>query len=89
MDPPRPQDPIPGRYAAGEISVADAATRLGCSTGIVYYWIETAQLDARRGSANRLCITWTPTIEAACRRRIAESAHLKTAARRALAAATS
>ncbi len=81
--------PSPDCYAAGEIGVADAATRLGCSTGIVYYWIETAQLDARRGSGNRLCITWTPTIEAACRRRIAESAHLKTAARRALATATS
>jgi hypothetical protein len=80
--------PSPGRYAAGEIGVADAAARLGCSTGVVYYWIETAQLDARRGVGNRHCITWTSTIEAACRRRIAESSHLKTATRRVLAAAT-
>ncbi len=80
--------PSPQRYGAGEIGVADAAARLGCSTSVVYYWIETAQLDARRGVGNRLCITWTPTIEAACRQRIAESGHLKTAARRALTAAT-
>ncbi len=80
--------PSPDRYAAGEIGVAAAAARLGCSTSVVYYWIETAQLDARRGSGNRLCIPWTPTIEAACRRRIAESGHLNTAAHRALAAAT-
>jgi DNA invertase Pin-like site-specific DNA recombinase len=80
--------PSPDRYAAGEIGVADAADRLGCSTGVVYYWIETAQLDARRGSGNRLCIPWTPDIEAACRRRIAESGHLNTAARPALAAPT-
>jgi DNA invertase Pin-like site-specific DNA recombinase len=79
--------PSPHRYASGEIGVADAAARLGCSTGVVYYWIETAQLDARRGPGNRLCIPWTPTIEAACRRRITESGHLNTAARHTLAAA--
>ena len=78
----------PDRYAAGEIGVAEAATRLGCSTGVIYYWIETAQLDARRGPGNRLCITWTPHVEAACRRRIAESSHLNTAARRTDTAGT-
>jgi DNA invertase Pin-like site-specific DNA recombinase len=78
----------PDRYAAGEIGVADAAARLGCSTGVVYYWIETAQLDARRGPGNRLCIPWTRDIDAACRQRIAESGHLNTAARRTLAAGT-
>ena len=78
----------PQHYAAGEIGVSDAATRLGCSTGVIYYWIETAQLNARRGAGNRLCIPWTPTIEAACRQRIAQSGHLKTAAPGALAEAT-
>jgi DNA invertase Pin-like site-specific DNA recombinase len=74
--------PSPHPYAAGEIGVAEAAHRLGCSTGVVYYWIESAQLDARRGPGNRLCITWTPEIEAACQRRIAASGHLNPAARR-------
>lgn len=73
--------PSPHPYAAGEISVAEAAHRLGCSTGVVYYWIESAQLDARRGPGNRLCIAWTPKIEAACQRRIAASGHLNPAAR--------
>jgi len=69
-------------YADGEISVAEAARRLGCSTGVIYYWIDSAQLDARRGPGNRLCIPWTSNIEAACRRRIAGSGHLTPAARR-------
>ena len=74
--------PAPAPYAGGEISVAEAARRLGCGTGVIYYWIETAQLDARRGSGGRLCIPWTSNIEAACRRRIAGSGHLNPAARR-------
>jgi excisionase family DNA binding protein len=80
--------PAPLAYADGEISVAEAARRLGCSTGVIYYWIENAQLDARRGAGNRLCITWTANIETACRRRIAESAHLNPAARRTGTAVT-
>jgi DNA invertase Pin-like site-specific DNA recombinase len=74
--------PAPAPYAAGEISVAEAARRLGCGTGVIYYWIESAQLEARRGPGGRLCIPWTSTIEAACRRRIAGSGHLNPAARR-------
>ena len=68
--------PAPVAYAANEISVADAAARLGCSIGVVYYWIDNAQLHARRDSGNRLCITWTEQTEAACRARIAASTHL-------------
>jgi DNA invertase Pin-like site-specific DNA recombinase len=74
--------PAPPPYAASEISVAEAARRLGCSAGVIYYWIESAQLDARRGPGNRLCITWNDQVETACRRRIAESGHLNPAARR-------
>jgi DNA invertase Pin-like site-specific DNA recombinase len=74
--------PAPAPYAGGEISVAEAARRLGCSTGVIYYWIESAQLDARRGPGNRLCISWNDRIEAACRRRITGSGHLSPAARR-------
>jgi hypothetical protein len=74
--------PAPDPYAAGEISVADAARRLGCSTGVVYHWLTTGHLDARRGAGHRLCIPWTDHVEAECRRRIAESGHLNPAARR-------
>jgi len=72
----------PPPYAASEISVAEAARRLGCSAGVIYYWIESAQLDARRGPGNRLCITWNDQAEAACRRRISQSGHLNPAGRR-------
>ena len=74
--------PAPASYADGEISVAQAVQRLGCSTGVVYYWIDTGQLDARRGSGNRLCIPWNGQVQHACNRRITESGHLNPAARR-------
>jgi len=75
--------PAPASPATdGEISVTEAAWRLGCSAGVIYYWIESAQLDARRGPGSRLFIPWTGTVEAACRRRIAESGHLSPSARR-------
>jgi excisionase family DNA binding protein len=74
--------PAPAPYTDGEISVAQAAERLGCSIGVVYDWIRTGKLTARRGSGNRLCIPWTHHIQAQCRSRIAESGHLNPAARR-------
>src|SRR6266702_704042 len=74
--------PAPAPYAGGEIPVAEAARRPGCTTSVIYYWIESAQFDARRGPSGRLCIPWTSNIEAACRRRIAGSGHLNPAARR-------
>jgi DNA invertase Pin-like site-specific DNA recombinase len=73
------RSPASGPYDTGEISVAQAAARLSVSIGVVYYWISTAQLDARRGKGNRLCIPWSEKVEAACRRRIARSGHLKPA----------
>lgn len=68
--------PAPEPYTAAEISVSEVARRLGCSTGVVYYWLNTGQLQARRGTGNRHCITWTDHVETQCRQRIAESAHL-------------
>ena len=40
--------PAPNPYADGEISVADAADRLGCSTSVVYDWIKTGKLAPSR-----------------------------------------
>jgi excisionase family DNA binding protein len=73
--------PAPAAYADGEISVAEAARRLGCSTSVVYHWIHTGQLTARRSSGSRLCIPWDDRIQAGCHQRIAESSHLSRAAR--------
>jgi excisionase family DNA binding protein len=74
--------PAPAPHHDGEISVDEAAGRLGCSAGVVYYWIKAGQLDARRGPGNRLCIPWNDRTEAACRERIAASGHLNPTARR-------
>jgi DNA invertase Pin-like site-specific DNA recombinase len=74
--------PAPEPYDADEVSVADAAGKLGCSTGVIYYWIKNGQLTTRRGPENRLCIHWDAAIEAACRERIAASGHLNPGARR-------
>ena len=73
--------PVPDPYGPGEISVAEAARRLGCSTGVIYHWIHTGQLTARRGQGNRFCIPWNAQAEAGCRSRIAQSARLGRAAR--------
>ena len=73
--------PVPGPCAAGEISVAEAAQRLGCSTGVIYHWLNTGQLTARRGTGNRLCIPWNDQVQASCRTRIQQSAHLGRTAR--------
>ena len=51
--------------------MAEAARRLGCSTSVIYHWIHTGQLTARRGSASRFCIPWNAQAEAGCRSRIA------------------
>jgi excisionase family DNA binding protein len=68
--------PTPGPLAPGELSVAQAAQRLGISADAIYYWIKAGHLSARRGIGNRLAITWTDDLEAACRTRIASSGHL-------------
>jgi DNA invertase Pin-like site-specific DNA recombinase len=75
--------PAPTAYTNGEISVADAAGQLGCSIGVIYDWIKTGKLTARRGTGNRLCIRWTEHLALECRRRITNSGHLNPAARRA------
>jgi len=73
--------PVPDPYRPGEISVAEAARRLGCSTAVLYHWIHTQQLTARRGLGNRFCIPWNDQIQAGCRTRIQQSAHLDRTAR--------
>jgi DNA invertase Pin-like site-specific DNA recombinase len=73
--------PAPNPLADGEISVGQAAHRLDCSTGVVYDWIKTGKLTARRGPGNRLCIPWDDDIHAECRCRITESGHLNPARR--------
>ena len=67
---------------ASGLALLAQADKLGCSTGVIYYRIKNGQLTTRRGPGNRLCISWDPATEAACRERIATSGHLNPTARR-------
>ncbi len=68
--------PAPAPFQAGELSVAEVAQRLGITAGAVYYWIQHGQLTARRTPAGRWCVPFGPEVQAACRQKIADSAHL-------------
>ena len=52
------------------------ADTLGISTNVVYYWLETDQLNARKGPDSRWLITYNADVEHLCRQRIAASVHL-------------
>src|SRR5437764_384706 len=69
----------PSPLQAGEASVKGLAARLGVSMSAVYYWIEHGQLAARRTAAGHLCIDNIPEVEAACRKLIVDSRHMKLA----------
>jgi DNA invertase Pin-like site-specific DNA recombinase len=68
--------PQPGLLQQGETTVADIARRLGISHGAVICWIARGRLVARRGLNDQWCVPFGPEIEAACRARVARSAHI-------------
>jgi hypothetical protein len=74
--------PAPAPDGDGELSDAEAARRLGCSTGVVCNCLNTGQFDARPGSGNLLCIPWSDHVQATCHHRITEPGHLNPTARR-------
>jgi hypothetical protein len=61
----------------GEITVPDAAHRLGVSASAIYYWLDHGQLPARQAPSGRWCIPWNPDTEVAYRARVAASFRLK------------
>jgi hypothetical protein len=70
--------PTSPRLHDDELTIGQAAERLHTAPGVIYGWISTGKLSARRGRANRLCIPFPPEIERQCRERIANSAHIPT-----------
>ena len=72
----------PSPAADDEVSRTEAAYQLGCSTYVIYDWIETGKLTAPRGAGNRLHIPWDEHVQAECRARIEQSGHLNPAARK-------
>jgi hypothetical protein len=69
--------PSPSGFEPGEMSVDQVASHLNISADAVYYWIERGHLAARRAASGRLCVAFTPEVEAACRQRVADSHHLR------------
>jgi DNA invertase Pin-like site-specific DNA recombinase len=61
----------------GEITVKQAAARLGITADAVYYWITNNLTPARKTPTGRWAIPWNPETEAAYRQRVTESVHLK------------
>jgi hypothetical protein len=74
--------PSPSPLKPGELRVDEVAARLGISVSAVYYWIEHGQLPGRHLPSGRWCVSFTPEVEAACRKRIANSHQLRTPVRR-------
>jgi DNA invertase Pin-like site-specific DNA recombinase len=61
----------------GEITIKQAAARLGIKPDAIYNWIWLGYVPARKDPTGRWCIHWTPDVEAAYRQRVTESVHLK------------
>jgi DNA invertase Pin-like site-specific DNA recombinase len=59
----------------GELTVPQAAARLGVSIQTIRYWIDHGYLTARRGPAGRYAIPFSPEVEAACQQHAASSFH--------------
>jgi DNA invertase Pin-like site-specific DNA recombinase/DNA-binding XRE family transcriptional regulator len=59
-----------------ELTVKQLAERLGVSIHVIYSWISSGKLAARRGHTNQLCIPFPPKVERQCRERIINSTRL-------------
>jgi transposase len=66
----------PDLVTDGELTPRAVADRLEVSTSTVHAWLATGELVGRRNPAGRWCIPFPPDIEAACRARVAASAHV-------------
>jgi len=60
----------------GEVTASELARRLGIGHGAVIHWIKRGWLTARRGLNDQWCIPLDAEVEAACRERVAQSAHV-------------
>ena len=61
----------------GEITVADAARRLGISADAIYNWLKGGQTPGRLATHGRWCIPWDTETEALYRAKVAASVRLK------------
>jgi excisionase family DNA binding protein len=65
--------PSPSPLHGDELGVHELAQRLGVGDHVIYVWIRQGKLHARRAGRRRLAIPFNTEIEAACRKRLADS----------------
>jgi excisionase family DNA binding protein len=65
--------PAPSPLRGDELGVHELAQRLGVGDHVIYVWIRQGKLPARRAGRRRLAIPFNTEIEAACRKRLADS----------------
>jgi DNA invertase Pin-like site-specific DNA recombinase len=58
-----------------ELTIPQAAAKLGVSAQTIKYWIDRGYLTARQGPSRQWAIPFPPDVEAACRNRAASSIH--------------
>jgi DNA invertase Pin-like site-specific DNA recombinase len=58
-----------------ELTIPQAAAKLGVSVQTIKYWIDRGYLTARQGPGRQWAIPFPPDVEAACRQRAARSIH--------------
>jgi DNA invertase Pin-like site-specific DNA recombinase len=59
----------------GELTIPQAAARIGVSAQTIKYWIARGYLTARQGPSRQWAIPMPPGVETACRERAARSIH--------------
>ena len=63
---------------AGELTVKEAAERLGVSRGVIYYWIDKGLISGRRHNAGSpYLLAITPNTERELAKRVAQSTRMK------------
>jgi excisionase family DNA binding protein len=63
---------------AGELTVKEAAERLGVGPGVIYYWIDQGLIHGRRHNAGSpYLLAFTPELEQELAKRIAQSKRIK------------
>lgn len=59
----------------GELTITQAAAKIGVSAQTIKYWIGRGYLTARQGPSRQWAIPFPPDVETACRQRAASSFH--------------
>jgi hypothetical protein len=68
---------VPSPLAPGEVTVAEVATTLRITEGVVYYWIKHGQLEARQDDRGRWCVPFSLEVKETCHQWLLASTRIK------------